>query len=86
MKLKQKSLQKLKEFSTYNSNSKKKFIKFNPSMKNLEDSVSLNSINQNLTKIKIDNDKSKNQNIKNNNFSQYSKSNRYSKNIFTYPF
>ena len=81
--LKQKSLQKLKEFSTYNSNSKKKFIKFNPSMKNLEDSVSLNSINQNLTKIKIDNDKSKNQNIKNNNFSQYSKSNRYSKNIFT---
>ena len=63
-----------------NYKSKKSLNKY----KNITNNIELDiNINQNLTKIKIDNDKSKNQNIKNNNFSQYSKSNRYSKNIFT---
>ena len=80
LKTKQKSFQKLKEYNTYKSNLKKKFINFNSSMKYLEDSVSLNSNNQNLTKIKAENDK--NQNIKNN-LPHNSKSNRNNKNIFT---
>ena len=76
-KLKPNSINKLIEFKTYNSNSKTNLIKFNPSMKYLEDSfLSLNSLNSNRNKN--DNDK----NI-NNNYHQHINPNKNKQYIFT---
>ena len=72
-KLKQNSIKKIKEYQTYNSNSKKNLIKFTPSVKYMEDSFSLNSINSiNSKKNKIS---EKNKAI-NNNYQQYIKTNK----------
>ena len=74
-KLKQTSLKKLKEYQTYNSNSKKNLIKFTPSVKYPEDSLSINSINSKRNKISDKN------NIMNNiNYQQYIKTNRNTNN------
>ena len=75
-KLKQTSLNKYKEYNNYNtcntndSNPKNNIIKFNPSMKYLEDSLSLTSINSKKNKV----DKT------NNKFSQYIKANNRNNN------
>ena len=77
-KYKQKSLNKANESSMYNSNSNNNLIKFNPSMKYLEDSfLSFNSLNSNT--YKMDNDK-----MVNNSYQQYIKiNNNNSKYIYT---
>ena len=70
-KLNKNSLKKLKAFNSFNSNNfKGKLIKFNPSMKYLEDSFSMNSLSSNRNLIQV-NDKS---NI-NNNFNPNNKIN-----------
>ena len=69
-KLKQNSIKKLKEYQTYNSNSKKKLTKFTPSVKYTEDSFSLNSINSKKNKI------SEKNKAMNNNYQQYIKTNK----------
>ena len=69
-KLKPNSIKKLKEYQTYNSNSKKNLIKFTPSVKYMEDSFSLNSLNTKKNKI------SEKKNSMNNNYQQYIKTNK----------
>ena len=79
IKLKKNYLQKLKENGACNSNSKKNFINFCPSMKHYEEFLPLNS---NRNKTKADNDKNKIKNIKNN-FYHYFKTKQNNKYIFT---